>query len=261
MKLGCTISRLALLIVLWCGGYLFQDTPVLIHAKEFVGQQHAKSDGRAVGRIFFDGQAEVTKEPAVTPDGQCPTSISMTRASSLTKRATFNGLISWTKAHNKLCLSQATRQLWQRAGKYPAKDYITWTSLSGGADEESNTSSVDDAKGSRSGTFLGNIDTLRRRSLEIPEMIIQKKDPILQRMKAAAEVVQQAGSRAIPSAMTTLTVLYVADRGISAATMYALALLGASCGFHLFLYFITIGYALGIGLPLLVALCVYNVSS
>jgi len=36
--------------------------------------------------------------------------------------------------------------------------------------------------------------------------------------------------------------------------MYAGALLGASCGFYLFLYFISLGYAAGIGIPLAIAL-------
>lgn len=44
---------------------------------------------------------------------------------------------------------------------------------------------------------------------------------------------------------------------LSFLTVYALALLGSSVGFHLFLYFISIGYALGIALPLAVALYKY----
>ena len=39
--------------------------------------------------------------------------------------------------------------------------------------------------------------------------------------------------------------------------MYMAALLGASCGFYLFLYFISLGYALGIGLPVSIALVNY----
>jgi len=40
--------------------------------------------------------------------------------------------------------------------------------------------------------------------------------------------------------------------------VYALALLGASSGFYMFLYFITIGYALGIMFPLAAAMLIYN---
>jgi steroid 5-alpha reductase family enzyme len=47
------------------------------------------------------------------------------------------------------------------------------------------------------------------------------------------------------------------DGGLSFLTVYALALLGSSVGFHLFLYFISVGYALGIALPLTVALYKY----
>jgi hypothetical protein len=50
------------------------------------------------------------------------------------------------------------------------------------------------------------------------------------------------------------------EGGVSFFTLSAAALLGASCGFHLFLYFITLGYALGVTLPLTIALVVYKVS-
>jgi len=43
--------------------------------------------------------------------------------------------------------------------------------------------------------------------------------------------------------------------------VYALALLGSSSGFSLFLYFITVGYCCGVALPVLMALIVYNVSA
>ncbi len=62
--------------------------------------------------------------------------------------------------------------------------------------------------------------------------------------------------------MSTLAVLsqkLLRPQGVALPTMYALALLGSSAGFHLFLYFITVGYAMGIALPLAVAMVVYNV--
>jgi steroid 5-alpha reductase family enzyme len=51
--------------------------------------------------------------------------------------------------------------------------------------------------------------------------------------------------------------MFAAKDGLSFLTVYALALLGSSVGFHLFLYFISIGYALGIALPLTAALYKY----
>ena len=48
-------------------------------------------------------------------------------------------------------------------------------------------------------------------------------------------------------------------KGLALPTIYALALLGSSAGFHLFLYFITVGFAMGIAIPLATALVVYNV--
>jgi Protein of unknown function (DUF1295) len=43
----------------------------------------------------------------------------------------------------------------------------------------------------------------------------------------------------------------------SFATMYAWALVGSACGFYLFLYFISIGYAAGVALPIAYALVQY----
>ena len=45
---------------------------------------------------------------------------------------------------------------------------------------------------------------------------------------------------------------------LSYPTLYGLSLLGASCGFYLFLYFITVGYALGITLPVVLSLLFYH---
>mmetsp|Transcript_25818 Transcript_25818/g.61156 ORF Transcript_25818/g.61156 Transcript_25818/m.61156 type:complete len:537 (-) Transcript_25818:159-1769(-) len=45
--------------------------------------------------------------------------------------------------------------------------------------------------------------------------------------------------------------------GISFLTMYLLSLLGSSCGFSTFLYFITVGFGTGVALPLSTALIVY----
>jgi len=49
--------------------------------------------------------------------------------------------------------------------------------------------------------------------------------------------------------------------GISFVTLYALSLLGSSVGFYLFLYFISVGYALGIFLPLFAAVVRAQLSS
>ena len=60
-----------------------------------------------------------------------------------------------------------------------------------------------------------------------------------------------------PAALAALHLLY--NRGdITFLGVYTLALLGSSSGFHLFLYFITVGYALGVALPVAVALCLYS---
>ena len=61
-----------------------------------------------------------------------------------------------------------------------------------------------------------------------------------------------------PVALAAMQLLYH-NGDISFLGVYALALLGSSSGFHLFLYFITVGYALGVVLPVSVALCLHSV--
>lgn len=60
-----------------------------------------------------------------------------------------------------------------------------------------------------------------------------------------------------PAALAAVQLLYCKG-DITFLGIYALALLGSSSGFHLFLYFITVGYALGVVLPISVALCLYS---
>jgi hypothetical protein len=148
-------------------------------------------------------------------------------------------------------------------------DFMTATRLSGGAEQESTAPERSDqcaeTPGARKpppkgGAFLGHLDNFRKRSLELPKSIAQGSGPMMDKFKSTADLVQKTSTRVAPSFLTTLSLLYTSDKGMSVASLYAFALLGASCGFHLFLHFITIGYALGIGLPLSVALYVYNVS-
>lgn len=63
-----------------------------------------------------------------------------------------------------------------------------------------------------------------------------------------------------PAAMSFCQLLYQTNGMLTKPAVYALALLGSSFGFHLFLYFITIGYAFGVTLPVTVAMTLYNVS-
>ena len=105
--------------------------------------------------------------------------------------------------------------------------------------------------------FLGKNRHVGSRSMNLPS----KARYLQQRLKQGADSLKEQTSKAGPAALTTFSILYTCEKGgISFATLYALALLGASVGFYLFLYFITIGYSLGITLPLMAALIVYNVS-
>jgi hypothetical protein len=94
----------------------------------------------------------------------------------------------------------------------------------------------------------------------LPKTIRQNAKNLQKHLKHGAAALKETSAQAGPSVVTACTLLYTCEKGVSLATLYALALLGASCGFYLFLYFITIGYAVGITLPLAVALYVYNVS-
>jgi hypothetical protein len=141
----------------------------------------------------------------------------------------------------------------------------TTTRLSGGADPPPTASDPEDASSTQQAikptakrAFLGS-QNLRKAAL-LPKKM-KGKGAIVQKVKEGVNVMQQTGSRVAPPFVTVLSLLYTADKGISFLSLYAISLLGASCGFYLFLYFITIGYALGISLPLAAALYVYNVST
>jgi hypothetical protein len=61
----------------------------------------------------------------------------------------------------------------------------------------------------------------------------------------------------VPAAEAAMGKFY-RDGDIRFLGVYALALVGSCSGFHLFLYFITVGYALGVTLPVCVALYMYS---
>lgn len=106
-------------------------------------------------------------------------------------------------------------------------------------------------------TALEMLDTTRR---------------VTKRISQAFRLLQTMGGRFGPSVLTLLSLAFNyngsdgggsvgtdGNDGISFVTLYSIALLGSSCGFHTFLYFITVGYAMGVAFPLIVALGVYLV--
>ena len=106
-------------------------------------------------------------------------------------------------------------------------------------------------------SFLGNILP------KTQQLFLSKKSEeiIRKNFQQALALVQKTTSQAGPSFLTALSLFGSNGQknGVSFLTLYMVALLGASCGFHLFLHFITLGYALGVTLPLAVALFVYQV--
>lgn len=130
------------------------------------------------------------------------------------------------------------------------------TNLSGGADVEENSNMPSSTQSSASAAFLG---TLRHKKKNLLPNLSKANEATLRNVKKGMNKLQAKGAQVTPSIVTFLSVLWTADKGVSFFSLYALALLGASCGFHLFLYFITVGYAVGITLPLAVALKLYKV--
>lgn len=132
------------------------------------------------------------------------------------------------------------------------------SNLSGGADAESNPPVPTSATQSTATTaaFLGKMHEQRKKILP---NIIKANEATVKKVKEGMDVLQKKGAQVTPSVVTFVSVLWNADKGVSFLSLYALALLGASCGFYLFLYFITVGYAAGITLPVAVALRIYKV--
>lgn len=62
---------------------------------------------------------------------------------------------------------------------------------------------------------------------------------------------------AVGPALISVADRFYTEGDLTLPGVYALALLGSCSGFHLFLYFITVGYSFGITLPVLVGLYVY----
>jgi hypothetical protein len=108
-------------------------------------------------------------------------------------------------------------------------------------------------------SFLGDLLVQKRQFFALPK---KTEETIRKNFQHALAFAQKTASRAGPSLLTALSL--VGSNGqkkdISVLTLYSISLLGASCGFHLFLHFITLGYALGVTLPLVVALFFYQVS-
>lgn len=83
---------------------------------------------------------------------------------------------------------------------------------------------------------------------------------------SALEIIKTQSSRLLtslgPAFIAFIQLFSSSDRKtlMTKPAVYALALLGSSSGFYLFLYFITVGYCCGVTLPVLVALIDYNVS-
>lgn len=104
-------------------------------------------------------------------------------------------------------------------------------------------------------------DVIQRKESRIKSILPKSKLALQMNFRQTPAFVRKLSSKAGPSILTVATLLYSSGKknDISLLTLYKLALLGASCGFHLFLHFITLGYALGITLPLIVALYSYQV--
>jgi hypothetical protein len=146
-----------------------------------------------------------------------------------------------------------------------------------GNSQSSNDGSSDDREMLLSSSFITNTTTI---TTTIDSQSISTWRDILANMRQSIfseqrkeqwqktlHVLQQLASRLGPTLLTVVALLNQHSRnpndqpGVSIVTIYSLVLLGASCGFHLFLYFITLGFALGVTIPLVVSLLVYQVKT
>jgi steroid 5-alpha reductase family enzyme len=100
-------------------------------------------------------------------------------------------------------------------------------------------------------TFGSNLkqqfETLRSKASQLPDLAI-----ITER---SSKVFIDA---VVPATVAFRDMFLNPSGGMTLPGVYALALLGSSSGFYMFLYFITVGYAFGIMLPVLVSLYAYN---
>ena len=96
-------------------------------------------------------------------------------------------------------------------------------------------------------TLLQQFEFLRAKAYQLPDVATVKE----QSSRIFIE-------NLVPVTMALRDVFLPPIGGLSLPAVYILALLGASSGFYMFLYFITIGYAFGVMFPLVAALGIYN---
>ena len=87
----------------------------------------------------------------------------------------------------------------------------------------------------------------------------ETEERIPNNLKHAMMFLQKITSQSAPALLAVSSLLGSGQNDVSYKTLYALSLLGASCGFHLFLHFITLGYALGVTFPVCASFYFYSV--
>ena len=150
--------------------------------------------------------------------------------------------------------SHLPQSVFSKKGK---RDWIEITRWSGGANFAVNTdeSSQQNDPSSPNQSYDNTSETHQGRKSFLGDLLIKKRQSFLPKeaeekirsnFQQALAFVQKATERAGPSFLTALSLVGKSDQRneISFLTVYTIALLGSSCGFHLFLHFITLGYAL-----------------
>lgn len=94
-------------------------------------------------------------------------------------------------------------------------------------------------------TLLENTENLKARASKAMDLSFQQTKHILSRFLSTTG----------PAALAFFA---AKTQGLTLISLYTFCLLGSSVGFYLFLYFISIGYALGLSLPALMALLHYR---
>jgi len=177
------------------------------------------------------------------------------RGKTTQKRSLNPAKISFFSRKEKKDWRETTRLV---GGANPAVDVENSSQQSDSSSSSSNPpSSISSETSLGEKSFLGDLLVHKRQSFLSKEA----EETIRKTFQYALTFAQKTTSRAGPSLLTALSLVGNNDEmnDISILTLYALSLLGASCGFHLFLHFITLGYALGVTLPLAATLYFYQV--
>jgi len=249
------------------GSVFVIPTACAVSPDHHAGKNHPRQCQRSFNSRIEDGNCEKITVDTTSFNSKRRLSIEMMQSA----RKSFGDKIIRRNFHFSEFFDRASIRKFISPKRTSHTSLRETTRLVGGAnpnverneDPQLNTNSPDNPQSSSSSignpgenSFLRSVLPRTQQSLlsKVPEIAIRRN------FKQALTFFHKAMAQAGPSILTVLSLVGSSanKNGLSLLTLYMLALLGASCGFHLFLHFITLGYALGVTLPLIVALSFYQ---